>query len=51
MTPRDASAEPVENDVSVESMTYLQPDPLHVYVGGVADDEPVTEQMLPHMLD
>ncbi|KAK7108960.1 hypothetical protein V1264_013091 [Littorina saxatilis] len=38
--PRDGKEESVENDVTVESMTYLQPNPVHVYVGGVADGEP-----------
>ena len=42
VTPRDATGEPVENDVVVSSMKYLQPTPLHVYVGGVADNEPVS---------
>ena len=42
VTPRDATGEPVENDVVVSSMKYLQPTPLHVYVGGVADNEKVS---------
>ena len=46
VTPRDVTAEPVENDVTVSSMMYSQPTPLHVYVGGVADNEPVSLRCL-----
>ncbi|XP_076467896.1 uncharacterized protein LOC143298800 isoform X2 [Babylonia areolata] len=40
VTSRHGNEPPVDNDVSVPSMTYLQPSPVHVYIGGVAESEP-----------